>query len=247
MVAQEVLVYVLDNMLHLLHPFAPFMTEEIWQHLKNMVAQNSSISIDSMKNESLMISQWPKKALSISVSDTVSLSEGTNVNRVIETMPLLQDIVRAVRNIRRNVNIPNKQKIKVQISANNNAAMKLLDEHNEFLEKMANMEIKDKGVNLNKSYSNSKNVSEVVGDFQIFALDPSFDINVETQKKKQQEHLNKVESHLGVVQKKLHNESFVKNAPEEIVNAERDREAELLGQITKIKEALQGLEKSVPN
>ncbi len=235
MVAQKALVYVLDNTLHLLHPFAPFMTEEIWQHLKNMVAQNSSISVDSMKNESLMISQWP-------CHDETKIKK-----KVIERMPLLQDIVRAARNIRRNVNIPNKQKIKVQISANNNAAMKLLDEHNEFLEKMANMEIKDRGVNLNKSYPNSKNVSEVVGDFQIFALDSSFDFNVETQKKKQLEHLNKVESHLGVVQKKLHNESFVKNAPEKIVNAEKDKEAELLGQITKIKEALQGLEKSVSN
>jgi valyl-tRNA synthetase len=235
MVAQKVLVDVLNDTLHLLHPFAPFMTEEIWKHLKSMAAQNESIDVDSMKNESLMISQWP-------CHDETKIKK-----KVIERMPLLQDIVRAVRNIRRNLNIPNKQKIKVQISANNDNALKKLDGYREFLEKMANMEIKDIGVNLNKSYPNSKNVSEVVGDFQIFAFGSSFDFNVETQRKKQLEHLNKVESHLRVVQKKLHNESFVKNAPEEIVNAEKDKETELLGQITKIKEALQGLEKSVSN
>jgi valyl-tRNA synthetase len=229
-VAQKVLVYVLNNTLHLLHPFAPFMTEEIWQHLKSITSQNKSIFVDSMENESLMISQWP---------DHDEIKTGKSV---IETMTLLQDIVRAIRNIRSNLNIPNKQKIKVQIEANDDNAKKRLDNHHEFLTKMANLELLEIGIHFKYSKSSP---TEVVRDGQISAFGIWFDKEVE--KKKQQEHLNKVESHLGVVQKKLHNESFVKNAPEKIVNAEKDKETELLGQITKIKEALQGLEKSVSN
>ena len=68
-------------------------------------------------------------------------------------------------------------------------------------------------------------------------------IDKEAEKEKQHEHLNKTKSHLEIVQKKLFNESFVKNAPAHIVNAERDKEAELLGQIIKIKSILQDLDK----
>jgi len=228
MVAQKVLVDVLNDTLHLLHPFAPFMTEEIWQHLKNMTSQN-----ESMKSESLMISRWPGR------------DEARINKKILETMPLLQDIVRAVRNIRRNLNIPNKQKIKVQIEANNEEDVKKLDGHHEFLEKMANLSKLEIGVR-SEDYRTNTNLTEVVEVFQIFAfVEDMYDKDKE--RKKQLEHLNKAESHLGVVQKKLHNESFVKNAPEKIVNAEKDKETELLGQITKIKEALQGLEKSVSN
>jgi len=231
MVAQKVLVYVLNNTLHLLHPFAPFMTEEIWQYLKKMTTRNKSIFIDSMENESLMISRWPDK------------DEAKTGKNVIETMALLQDIIRAVRNIRSNMNIPNKQKLRSLVSVNDRKLKETLDSHQSFLVQMANLDNMEIGIDLEKPESTA---SEVVNNIQIFVPLEGL-IDKEVEKKKQQEHLNKVESHLWVVQKKLHNESFVKNAPEEIVNAEKDKETELLGQITKIKEALQGLEKSVSN
>jgi valyl-tRNA synthetase len=131
------------------------------------------------------------------------------------------------------------------ILANDDDAFKKLDGHHEFLEKMANLDSLEIIVRTEHPIKNSP-LSEVVGDYQIFAFVKDM-YDKDKEREKQLKHLNKVESHLGVVQKKLHNESFVKNAPEEIVNAEKDKETELLGQITKIKEALQGLEKSVSN
>ena len=71
-------------------------------------------------------------------------------------------------------------------------------------------------------------------------------IDVGVEKERQLERLNKIKSHLETVRKKLFNESFVKNAPEHIVNAEKDKEAELLGQIIKIKNILQDLNRNVP-
>ena len=68
-------------------------------------------------------------------------------------------------------------------------------------------------------------------------------IDKAVEKEKQQERLNKAKTHLEIVRKKLLNESFVKNAPAQIVNAERDKEEDLLGQISKIESALQDLEK----
>jgi valyl-tRNA synthetase len=104
---------------------------------------------------------------------------------------------------------------------------------------MANLDNLEIGIDLEKPESSA---SEVVNNIQIFVPLEGL-IDKEVEKKKQQEHLNKTESHLNIVRKKLFNESFVKNAPANIVNAERDREAELLGQIIKIKNILQDLDK----
>lgn len=227
MVAQKVLVYVLNNMLHLLHPFAPFITEEIWQHLKSIVAKNKPIFVDSMKNASLMISQWPCK-------DAAKIK-----NNVIETMSLLQDMIRAIRNIRSNMNIPNKQKLKALVSVNDKKLKETLDNHHSFLVQMANLDNIETGINLKKPESTA---SEVVNDIQIFVPLKGL-IDKEVEKKRQQERLNKTESHLDIVRKKLFNKSFVKNAPAHVVNTERDKEAELSGQIIKIKNILQDLDK----
>jgi len=227
MVAQKVLVSVLNDTLHLLHPFAPFMTEEIWQHLKSMVAQNKAIAVDSMKNESVMICPWPEK-------DAAKID-----NVAIETMPLLQDLVRAVRNIRSNMNIPNKNPLKALISVRDKEIKTRLDSHHRFIVQMANLDGIDIGVDLEKPESSA---SEVVNDIQIFVPLKGV-IDKDAEKEKQNEHLKKIKSHLEIVRKKLFNENFVKNAPAHIVNTERDREAELLGQIIKIKSILQDLEK----
>ncbi len=227
MVAQKALVYVLNNTLHLLHPFAPFMTEEIWQHLKNMVAQSRAIAVDSMKNESLMICTWPQ-------IDSAKIDK-----KVMDTMPLLQDLIRAVRNIRSNMNIPNKTPLKAIISVHDNAIKTRLDSHHGFIVQMANLDGVEIGVGLEKPESSA---SEVVNDIQIFVPLKGL-IDKDAEKEKQKEHLNKTNSHLEIVRKKLFNENFVKNAPEHIVNAERDKEAELLGQIIKIKDILEDLEK----
>ena len=226
-VAQKVLVYVLNNTLHLLHPFAPFMTEEIWQHLKSMVVQNSTIAVDSMKNESLMVCPWPEV-------DTAKIDK-----KVIDTMPLLQDMVRAVRNIRSNMNIPNKTPLTATISVHDNEIKSRLDSHHGFIVQMANLDGVEIGVELEKPESSA---SEVVNDIQIYVPLKGL-IDKDAEKEKQKEHLSKTNSHLEIVRKKLFNENFVKNAPAQIVNAERDKEAELLGQIIKIKSIIEDLEK----
>ena len=229
-IAQKVLTYVLDNILRLLHPFAPFLTEEIWQHLKQLAVKNRLILTDTMVSESLMICPWPKE-------DAAKINK-----KVVKTMMLLQDLIRAVRNIRRNMNILKKQKLKVLISVRDKEVKRELDEHHNFLTQMANLDGLEVGIDLKKPESSA---SEVVNEIQVFVpLRELIDVGVE--KERQLERLNKIKSHLETVRKKLFNENFVKNAPERVVNTEKDKEAELLGQIIKIKGFLQDLNKNVP-
>ncbi|MDR4504687.1 MAG: valine--tRNA ligase [Candidatus Scalindua sp.] len=240
-VALKTLTHVLDNILRFLHPFAPFFTEEIWQGVKSLVGKNGLIATESMANESLIISPWPDSNLSISVQDSVSLSEGVKIHNVTETMLLLQNLIRAIRNIRCNMEIPSKQPLKMLISVPDNEMKDRLDKHHVFLSQMANLEEIDIGINRKKPDSAA---SEVVENIQIFVPLKGL-INPEAERKKQLDHSKKLQSHLTIVRKKLLNKNFIKNAPLHIVNAEKEKEAELLGQIEKVKDILDDLHKNI--
>ncbi len=87
-VAQQVLAYVLSNTLKLLHPFMPFITEEIWQALPH-------------DGESIMISDWPK--FSADLSDSKAEAE----------MIGIMDAIKGIRNVRNEMNVPPSKKVKL--------------------------------------------------------------------------------------------------------------------------------------
>ena len=88
--AQYVLTYVLSNTMKLLHPFMPFITEEIWQHLPH-------------EGESIMISQWPE------------YMEELNFPTDEESMEIIMNSISAIRNRRAEMNVPPSKKAKVII------------------------------------------------------------------------------------------------------------------------------------
>jgi valyl-tRNA synthetase len=88
--AQYVLTYVLSNTMKLLHPFMPFITEEIWQHLPH-------------EGESIMISSWPE------------YDEKLNFPSDVESMELIMQSISAIRNRRAEMNVPPSKKAKVII------------------------------------------------------------------------------------------------------------------------------------
>lgn len=88
--AQNVLCYVLSNSMKLLHPFMPFITEEIWQHLPH-------------EGESIMISQWPTS------------SDALNFPVAARDMEKIMAAIKAVRNVRTEKNVPNSKKAKLII------------------------------------------------------------------------------------------------------------------------------------
>ena len=91
--AKQVLVYIMSNTLKLLHPFMPFITEEIWQTLPH-------------EGESIMISQWPV------------FDESLSFNAEVTEMERVMTAVRAIRNRRAEMNVPPSKKAKVYIATN---------------------------------------------------------------------------------------------------------------------------------
>ncbi|MCF6158282.1 MAG: valine--tRNA ligase [wastewater metagenome] len=216
-VAQTVLAKVFHTTLRLLHPFIPFITEELWQNLKKIILENKITVQEDMSYESIMCSVWPEAVQ--------PYQDSTEKN-----MMILQDVIRAIRNIRSKMNIPEKEKLDAVISVSGNGELELR-EHSELLKRMANL----KHVEIGKDLAKPDNAaSEVIGQIQAFV--PLADIiDPKAEKERQIKHLKQLEEHLLIVRRKLENKNFVTRAPAHIVEMEQNREKGLLEQIQKVK------------
>jgi len=241
-VAQTVLAKVFDQILHLLHPFVPFITEELWHNLKRIVLENKIDIQKDMRCESLARSVWP------------TIDKRYEDRIAEETMTILQNIIRAIRNIRSKMNIKEKQKLDALISISADGEYNL-QEHSGMLKRMANLERLEIGKNLAKpdnaasevigqiNLSDGRDLSEgliIGGQIQVFVplegiIDPV------AEKERQLKHLSQLENHLAVVRRKLDNKDFAARAPAHVVAMEQNREKELLEQIQKIKLILNDL------
>ncbi len=223
-VAQTILAKVFNQILHLLHPFVPFITEELWQNFKKALSENKINIQEDMQCESLMCDPWPKEDRQY--EDPVSE----------ENMVILQDVIRAIRNIRSKMNIKEKQKLDAVVSVSENGGYEL-NKHSELLRRMANIEHLEIGKDLAKP---ANSASEVIGKIQAFVplagiIDPI------AEKERQSKHLQQLEDYLAVVRHKLENKNFTAKAPTHVVTMEQNREKELLEQISKIKLILNDL------
>src|SRR5699024_4084877 len=110
---RSVLAYVLDQTMRMLHPYMPFITEEIWQQLPH-------------EGESITVAKWPE-----------ARPEFHN-ETAAEEMKRLVAIIRSVRNIRAEVDTPLSRKIKMIIKAENETVVKELESERVYLEHFCN-------------------------------------------------------------------------------------------------------------
>lgn len=223
-VAQTILANVLSQILHLLHPFVPFITEELWQNLKKAILENKITLRKALQSKYLMCHPWPQEEKQY--EDAIAE----------ENMVVLQDVIRAIRNIRNKMNIREKQKLNAVIAVTGDGEYDLR-EHSGLLKRMANIDHLEIGRDLARP---ANSASEVIGKIQAFVpLGGIIDPVVE--KERQLKHLQQLENHLIVVRHKLENKNFVAKAPAHVVAMEQNREKELLEQLSKIKLILKDL------
>lgn len=222
--AQTVLAKVFGQILHLLHPFVPFITEELWQHLRDVIAENKLDIRQGSAGECLIRDVWP------------TVDKQLLDPEVEMVMATLQDIIRAIRNIRSKMNIKEKQKLTAVISVSDDIEFEL-KKHSMLLVRMANLEQLEIGRELAKP---DNSACEVIGQIQAFVpLAGLIDNSVE--KERQANYLKQLEAHLTIVKGKLENKNFAAKAPPHVVAMEQNREKELTEQINKIKLILRDL------
>lgn len=209
---RSVLAYVLDQTMRLLHPFMPFITEEIWQNLPH-------------KGESITVAEWPK------VRPELSNQEAS------EQMKLLVEIIRSVRNIRAEVNTPMSKKIAMIINAHDEKILDTLETNKAYLERFCNPEMLTIGVGV---LAPEKAMTAVVSGAEIY-LPLQGLINIEEEITRLEKELEKLNKEVERVQKKLANEKFVAKAPAQVVEEERAKEKDYLEKRATVQERLEEL------
>jgi valyl-tRNA synthetase len=196
---RSILAYVLDQTMRLLHPFMPFITEEIWQNLPH-------------KGESITIAKWPQ--VNESLTDVQAANE----------MKLLVEIIRSVRNIRAEVNTPMSKKIKMVVKAKNAETLQTIEKNKAYIERFCNPEELVVGIDVQTP---DKAMSAVVTGAEII-LPLEGLINMEEEIARLEKEWDKLNKEVERVQKKLSNEGFVKKAPESVIEAEKAKEQDYL-------------------
>ena len=210
---KKVLLYVLNKMIALLHPFMPFITEEIYSALPD-------------KKDMLIIEQWPRFNDEFEFVD-----EESTVNSAIEA-------ITAIRNQRATLNVGAKTKQDLIILAENESYKCLLDELKDQFVNLANAG--DVKVLLKEEYTGEKDglVNLVFNEFSVLmSLDDLMDY--EKERARLNDEIKRLESEIKRASGKLNNENFVSKAPEAVVNEEREKLANYEDLLEKTKASLE--------
>ncbi len=209
---QNVLCQVLETSLRLLHPFMPFVTEEIWQAIPH-------------EGESIMIAPYPKPLPEF--EDQALEAEMERVKAVIV----------AIRAIRADYNLHPSAKLSAIILTDKPEILKLFEETSEIIKLLARVE----ELRLRLGGERPKGAaSAVLEEAEIFVPLEGL-VNVEAELKKLAKEEEKVLKELSRVKGRLENENFLKKAPAEVIEKEREREAKLEEKLAKIRTNIERL------
>ncbi|MEE2884605.1 MAG: valine--tRNA ligase [Chloroflexota bacterium] len=196
-----ILVYVLERMLRLLHPFMPFITEEIWGKLV------SNIPAEPACPEALIIAQYP------------TVIDDMRDNQAETEIGLVIDIVRSVRNLRAEFKIEPKQKLKVMIDS---ASMPtVISDESVTIKSQAGIDTLD----FRSDQSVSSRGDEVSIALQGVTLTVSLGgvVDIDNERSRLESELDEIKRNIARLEKRLRDEDFLAKAPTDVVDRERDR------------------------
>jgi valyl-tRNA synthetase len=218
-VYRQALVAVLETSLRLLHPFMPFVTEELWQRLKQEGAVCGVRSVsEGAEPKALIVAEYPE-------ADERFFDEEAE-----QQMSFLMELVRKVRAIRADLGIPT-AKVDIVLACDDERIPKLVEENLWWLRFVGRIN-EVRFIRFGETVPQA--VSELVNSAEVF-VPLSGIVDISKLKERWQKRLNELTKELERVQVRLSNPQFVERAPAEIVEAERQRLAEL----TQQKEALE--------
>jgi valyl-tRNA synthetase len=219
-IAQNVLAFVLDQTLRMLHPFIPFITEGIFQNL-NTIAPIRKLGklADAAGAESVMVAAWP-----------TALEKFINpeVERKIET---IQNIIGAIRDIRNKYNIHPAKRLAGAVDAPTQRAV-VLNENIGLICDLAGMKKLTIAAGQEKP---ADTAAAIVEDLQVYVYDV---VDVEAERERLQKQKEFIENGIRPLHAKLSNESFISRAKPEVVEQSRQKLKELTDQLDAVNKYL---------
>lgn len=193
--AQKTLVEVLRGSMELLHPFMPFITEEIWQHLPH-------------EGETIMLAKWPEQEESLISAE------------IDKQMELTIEVIRAIRNLRSEMNVPLGKKAEVIICANNHEYTVYLKDGANYILSLASAE--SLSVEETLAAKPTQAATAVVHGIEIY-LPLKGLIDLDKEIARLEKELTKMEGEIKRIEGKLTNEGFVAKAPAEVIEKEKEK------------------------
>jgi len=197
-----------EDLLKLLHPFMPFISEEIW----SLISERKSV------DDRLIVAKWPK-------------SEAVNV-KLLQDEAFAAEVVSGIRTIRKEKNIPNKEPLELFVKRNENSDTSF----DSVISKLGNLS--------SLEYVNEK--VEGALSFRVksneYFIPLSGSVNIEEEIANLTQELDYTKGFLKSVMKKLSNERFVNNAPEQVIANERKKQSDAEAKIKIIEEQLAAIQ-----
>jgi len=212
-VAQSVMQILLSGVLRLLHPFVPFITEEIWQRMPHTEG-------------SIMVSQFPQR------------TEFISNEKSIKEMDLIKEVITGVRNIRGEMNIPPKKDVKIVIDVKGAKEKEILKNNFAYITSLAKVESIDVVSDMGKPDSSA---TYVFSDIQVHVLLKGL-INYDDERKRIYKGIKKIEKEIEISKKKLANSDFLNQAPSHIVENVKEKVQHMNMKLEKLHQNLTILE-----
>ncbi|PWB68523.1 valine--tRNA ligase [candidate division GN15 bacterium] len=207
----NVATYVLHQTLRLLHPFVPFVTEEILHQLTGD------------RNRTLTFGPWPQ--FDVSFRD----------DQLENSLKHIQDVVTAVRSIRSELNVPPGKKSDLHIKTDDAALATLLKDHIEYFRSLARVENLICGTDVKKP---PLSASAVISGAELYIPLAGL-IDLEAEKARLQKNLDELRGLLEKVSRKLANADFRSNAPKDVVEKEQAKKEDYQQRIEKLNRNLE--------
>ena len=214
--AQYVLGYVLERTLRLLHPFMPFITEEIWQHIPH-------------EGKSIMVSQWPAEDKTI--ADLIDEASESSMTTIMET-------IKTIRALRLEVNAAPSKKSEVVLNFTDESLRQVFADNEGYLTVLASAEpVTHMAAGAEKP---ENAMAGVVNGVEIFL--PLKDlIDVEKETARLNGEMAKLEKEISRLDKKLSNQGFLAKAPADVVAGEKEKLAGYQEKMDAVKARLEDL------
>ena len=210
---QSVLVYVLDQTLRLLHPFMPFLTEEIWQHLPH-------------EGDSISLAAWP------------TFAPHLEAPHAARDMELLMEAIRAVRNIRAEVNVPMSKKIELLIKPTGDGDQTVLSRNEDYVKRFCNTSLLEIRTDLTAP---DKAMTSIITGAELY-LPLAGLIDIKQEIARVEKELTTLRAEVERIEKKLGNEGFVAKAPAKVIEDEKAKLADYADKRDKVTARIAELE-----
>jgi valyl-tRNA synthetase len=209
---RAVLVHVLDSLLRLLHPFIPFVTEEIWQSLP-------------VPGEALIVAEWPK------------VNPQWHAPHAVRQANVLMETIRAVRNIRSELNVAPSKPVAMFVRVADEDTAALFNQTKHYLTRFCHLQ----SLTIGQAVDVPKQaMSAVVTNAEVFLpLADLVDIRVELERLEKE--VARLQSEVDRVEKKLGNPQFVQKAPADVVEAERAKAVDYKAKLAAVQERISAL------